>query len=142
MGFVVHFAPAGSNDHQKPIVNALTTLFFKDLHKKLESSGLAFYNVCVVKTQMLLTETNSASKSCFRMLKIKEFRLNYTQRDGRFGNGSSEKEWIVDWFNFVLYTDVCIALYVQCFSSVCEKTSQATRAGFEPTTSCLLEQTS
>ena len=43
---------------------------------------------------------------------------------------------------FVLYTDVCIALYVQCFPSVCEKTSQATRAGFEPTTSCLLVQMS
>ena len=31
-----------------------------------------------------------------------------------------------NWFNFVLYTDVCIALYVQCFPSVCEKNSQAT----------------
>ena len=25
------------------------------------------------------------------------------------------------WFNFVPYTDVCIALYVQCFPSICEK---------------------
>ena len=33
------------------------------------------------------------------------------------------------------------ALYTQCFPSVCEKTPQATRAGFEPTTSCLLVQT-
>ena len=24
-------------------------------------------------------------------------------------------------FNVVLYTDMCIALYVQCFPSVCEK---------------------
>ena len=33
------------------------------------------------------------------------------------------------------YTIVCIALYTQCFPSVCgKKTSQATRAGFEPTT--------
>ena len=28
-----------------------------------------------------------------------------------------------EWFNFVLYTDVYIALYVQCFLSVCEKNS-------------------
>ena len=36
--------------HPKPNGNALTTLFFKDLRKKLESWGLAF-NICVVKTQ-------------------------------------------------------------------------------------------
>ena len=39
------------------------------------------------------------------------------------------------------YTDVCIALHTWCFPSVW-KTSQANRAGFEPTTSCLLVQTS
>ena len=40
------------------------------------------------------------------------------------------------------YTDVCIALYTQCFPNVCgkKKPSQATRAGFQPTT--LLVQTS
>ena len=40
------------------------------------------------------------------------------------------------------YTDVCnsIALYTQCFPSVCGKTSQATRAGFESTTSCLISR--
>ena len=42
-----------------------------------------------------------------------------------------------NWFNVVLYTDLCIALYVQCFPSVCEKTSQVTWEGFEPTASCL-----
>ena len=35
------------------------------------------------------------------------------------------------------YTDVCTALYTRCFPTVCETTSQATRAGFEPTTSLL-----
>ena len=37
------------------------------------------------------------------------------------------------------YTDV----YTRCFPSVCgKKPAQATRAGFEPTTSCSLVQTS
>ena len=40
---------------------------------------------------------------------------------------------------------MCIALYTQCFPSVCGQNftgnSQATQAGFEPTTSCLLVQT-
>ena len=34
-----HFPRAGSNDHRKPIGNALTTLFFKDSRNKLESLG-------------------------------------------------------------------------------------------------------
>ena len=39
-------------------------------------------------------------------------------------------------FNFCPYTDVYIALYTPCFPSVCGKNfTQATRAGFEPTTS-------
>ena len=37
-----HFVRAGSNDQQKPIGNALPTLFFEDLRKKLERLGLAF----------------------------------------------------------------------------------------------------
>ena len=48
---------------------------------------------------------------------------------------------INNWFNLP-YTNVCIALHTQCLLSVLEKTSQSTRAGFEPTTSCLLVQTS
>ena len=46
----------------------------------------------------------------------------------------------------LVQTNVCVHvalyMYVQCFPSICEKTSQATRAGFEPTTSCLPVQTS
>ena len=38
---------------------------------------------------------------------------------------------------FLPYTDVYIALHTRCFLSVCEKNSQAARAGFEPKTSCL-----
>ena len=41
---------------------------------------------------------------------------------------------MVNWFNFALYT--------RCFRVSVEKASQATRAVFEPTTSCLLVQTS
>ena len=58
-----HFGRAGSNDHQKPIGNALTTLFFKDLRKELESLGLAF-NVRVVKTQNLINKVNFCLKNC------------------------------------------------------------------------------
>ena len=42
----------------------------------------------------------------------------------------------------ILFCPVHRPVYVQCFPSVCEKTSQATRAGFETTTSCLLVQMS
>ena len=63
-----HFTHAGSSDHQKPTGNALTTLFFKDLHKRLESLELAFN---IVKLNVKL-------------------RLNYTQY-ASFGIGSSEK---------------------------------------------------
>ena len=67
-----HFARAGSiHDHQKPIGNALTTLFFNDLRRKLESLGLAF-NACVVKTKNLINK--------IKQVKIKKIRLNYTQR--------------------------------------------------------------
>ena len=38
-----HLARACSNDRQKPIGNALTTLFFKDLRKKLESLYLTIW---------------------------------------------------------------------------------------------------
>ena len=39
--------------------------------------------------------------------------------------------------NLILpYIGVWTALHTQCFPSVCEKNSQATRAGVEPTTSC------
>ena len=40
------------NDHQKLIGNALNTLFFKDLRKKLEILGLAF-DIYVVNTRNL-----------------------------------------------------------------------------------------
>ena len=40
--------------------------------------------------------------------------------------------------NIILpYTDVCIALHTRCFPRVCESTSHATRAGFEPTISVI-----
>ena len=42
---------------------------------------------------------------------------------------SSLRRVIENWFNCVLYTDVCIALYVQCFPSICEKTSQGDSGG-------------
>ena len=51
--FNIMLVSAGSKDHWNPTGNALTTLFFKDLRKKLESSGITF-NVCVVKTQNLI----------------------------------------------------------------------------------------
>ena len=54
--------------------------------------------------------------------------------------GQTKFMWTTDLM--LPYIDLCITLYTQCFPSVCENTSQVTRAGFEPTTSCLLVQMS
>ena len=54
---------AGSNDHQKPIGNALTTVFFnRDSLKKLEGSGLAF-DVGDVNTRHLCDQVNFCLKN-------------------------------------------------------------------------------
>ena len=60
------------------IGNALTTLFFKDLENKFKSLGLAF-NMCCEDTKLLWN------------VKIKEIRLNYTQRYASFGTGSRKQ---------------------------------------------------
>ena len=71
------------NNHQKPIANALATLFLKDLRKKLES-------LYVVKTQNLINKVKFCLKNSPWNVKNKEFGLNYTQRYASFGTGSSE----------------------------------------------------
>ena len=74
------------------------------------------------------------SESCSTM--ETNFKGTISSRSTGHGIRVLVLDWLID---FILpYTDVCIALHTLCFPSVCEKTSQATRAGFEPTTSCLL----
>ena len=62
--------------------------------------------------------------------------LTKQQIDLDYVSFPSEKQstYMYKMYSILPYTDVCIALHTRCFPSVCEKNSQATRAGFEPTT--------